>query len=653
MATKTDTKTVENLVINKVASPAVYQSMVESGQINDDEIYLVQGDTGPTPSTQTPAMDGTGAAGSSTEYARADHVHPTDTSRAAATHTHTASDITSGLATVATSGDYTDLSNTPTLATVATSGSYADLSNKPTIPAAGIPSGGTSGQVLTKSSGTDYDAAWANASGGGGMVVNITYSNNAYQADKTYSEIYAAASAGQFVVAKRDNNIYTLSKWSQYSVEFTLWSFGSYNDISNTYITIYTNNNVSIGGTSKSLAKYNDNYQEPWHTVFVTSVEESGEVQYSVNDEIFHNLASTGYYGDSGKYRDVDIVLMYQKNYGDQFPDDVYVNPGETPSDQDILDYTANFELYTLSNKYTILTVDPNYDQRYVQVYHYEFTKIDGGMLKKFHITYDSTEVTTTVTYSEEELGGDGDIMVVHVALNNLNVPYSDKTYAEITSAVSAGKAVFAIYNRAVYKLVDSGGSHNFYHIAPADMHYTRTGEPYSYLPVSKITIYSDNTIGYYASAFDSDHGDRNEIIPIIDANTGSPFEYSYECTTSSSLAVEPIYWMSDEPPFYEHSKLRIGRLKQWNEGELYDGDTAACEFYNLVKYEASAESNEGTDWEVLVHHVGVFKTMSSRNGNPVEKTITITVNEYTTQYLIDWENAVVTYSETAFAVAT
>lgn len=40
------------------------------------------------------------------------------------------------LATVATSGAYSDLSGTPTLATVATSGSYADLSNKPTIPTA-------------------------------------------------------------------------------------------------------------------------------------------------------------------------------------------------------------------------------------------------------------------------------------------------------------------------------------------------------------------------------------------------------------------------------------------------------------------------------------------------------------------------------------
>ena len=39
-------------------------------------------------------------------------------------------------ATVATSGKYSDLSGTPNLATVATSGSYNDLTNKPTIPAA-------------------------------------------------------------------------------------------------------------------------------------------------------------------------------------------------------------------------------------------------------------------------------------------------------------------------------------------------------------------------------------------------------------------------------------------------------------------------------------------------------------------------------------
>lgn len=42
------------------------------------------------------------------------------------------------LATVATTGDYTDLANTPSLATVATTGDYNDLSNRPSIPAAQV-----------------------------------------------------------------------------------------------------------------------------------------------------------------------------------------------------------------------------------------------------------------------------------------------------------------------------------------------------------------------------------------------------------------------------------------------------------------------------------------------------------------------------------
>lgn len=39
----------------------------------------------PTPSTAAPAMDGTASPGTSEEYARADHVHPSDTSKASAT----------------------------------------------------------------------------------------------------------------------------------------------------------------------------------------------------------------------------------------------------------------------------------------------------------------------------------------------------------------------------------------------------------------------------------------------------------------------------------------------------------------------------------------------------------------------------------------
>ena len=63
------------------------------------------------------------------------------------------------LATVATSGAYSDLSGTPSLASVATSGSYNDLSDTPTIP--------TNNNQLTNGAGyiTDGNTGWDNSYG--------------------------------------------------------------------------------------------------------------------------------------------------------------------------------------------------------------------------------------------------------------------------------------------------------------------------------------------------------------------------------------------------------------------------------------------------------------------------------------------------------
>ena len=82
------------------------------------------------------------------------------------------------LAAVATTGAYSDLSGTPTLAAVATSGSYSDLSNTPAIH--NIPAGGTSGQVLSKASATDYDVGWVTPSGGGNIKCDLIYDTPLY-----------------------------------------------------------------------------------------------------------------------------------------------------------------------------------------------------------------------------------------------------------------------------------------------------------------------------------------------------------------------------------------------------------------------------------------------------------------------------------------
>ena len=60
----------------------------------------------------------------------------------------------SGLATVATSGAYSDLSGTPTLATVATTGAYSDLTGTPTLGTAAALDVGTSANNVVQLDGT-------------------------------------------------------------------------------------------------------------------------------------------------------------------------------------------------------------------------------------------------------------------------------------------------------------------------------------------------------------------------------------------------------------------------------------------------------------------------------------------------------------------
>jgi hypothetical protein len=67
-----------------------------------------------------------------------------------------------GLALVATSGAYGDLSGRPTLGTAA-----ATAATDYATAASGMPAGGTTGQVATKASATDYDVVWQTPSGGG------------------------------------------------------------------------------------------------------------------------------------------------------------------------------------------------------------------------------------------------------------------------------------------------------------------------------------------------------------------------------------------------------------------------------------------------------------------------------------------------------
>ena len=115
------------------------------------------GGGGPSPSGAAPVMDGTAAAGSLTTYSRGDHVHPSDTSRYAATNPsgyQTAAQVTAALPVVTTT--------TPAMngtAAIGSSGKWADGAHvHPTdtsrAPVAGVTNGsaasaGQVGEILT------------------------------------------------------------------------------------------------------------------------------------------------------------------------------------------------------------------------------------------------------------------------------------------------------------------------------------------------------------------------------------------------------------------------------------------------------------------------------------------------------------------------
>jgi len=84
------------------------------------------------------------------------------------------------------------------LAAVATSGDYGDLENKPTIPA-GLPTGGTTGQVASKASGADFDVAWTDPPGSGGAVDSVNGATGVVVLDA--DDIDDAATTNRFTTA--------------------------------------------------------------------------------------------------------------------------------------------------------------------------------------------------------------------------------------------------------------------------------------------------------------------------------------------------------------------------------------------------------------------------------------------------------------------
>lgn len=131
-----------------------------------------------------PAMNGSAARGTAIHFARADHVHPTDTSRAASTHTHAESDVTSLVS---------DLAAKAALASPA-------LTGTPTVPTAAVDTS------TTQAASTAFVLGQASASGDGtpaalgsaarGTSTHFARADHVHPAPATFSDLLASIALG-------------------------------------------------------------------------------------------------------------------------------------------------------------------------------------------------------------------------------------------------------------------------------------------------------------------------------------------------------------------------------------------------------------------------------------------------------------------------
>lgn len=85
---------------------------------------------------------------------------------------------------------------------------------------AGVPSGGTAGQVLTKVSGTDYDTAWATMDGG--MTFTVTLAANSWSSNmQTVSNPNFLAVGFAYIVTPASSNYVKYSQAQIYAEDVT------------------------------------------------------------------------------------------------------------------------------------------------------------------------------------------------------------------------------------------------------------------------------------------------------------------------------------------------------------------------------------------------------------------------------------------------
>ena len=189
----------------------------------------------------------------------------------------------------------------------------------------GVPSGGSAGQILSKTSSTDYDTQWVDASAG---IYWATYGST------LYSAIANAYNAGKLVACIYNSRLYILTFYNpNEGVRISSFTFTSLNNDSTVgyYIKIvnvnaWTNGTINIGSSispytstpaalGTAAAGSSDNYARGDHVHAMPSVNDIGaepaitEITVSTAGNVSQTLDAGSIYHFTGTLTSLDITL--------------------------------------------------------------------------------------------------------------------------------------------------------------------------------------------------------------------------------------------------------------------------------------------------------------------------------------------------------
>lgn len=189
------------------------------------------------------------------------------------------------------------------------------------------------------------------------------------------------------------------------------------------------------------------------------------------------------------------------------------------------------------------------------------------GLLKGVcDFVYDGTQYHLIGGQSDNSSGGG--VMIVNITGSNGNYS-ADKTYSEISTAISGKKGVFACYNNRLYSLYSYNNQNVFFISTIAQPNYANVVSHY-------ISISSNNYINVYNSSYSAITTDA--IIDIYRESSNDPYTiyyYNYNIGFSNFMTCD--------------DKLNLTiRLININDSNGYYMNDSECFYFAGVSYDAN-----------------------------------------------------------------